>query len=54
MPSFLAGSMLKNSVTQAYILFFLIFSSPVLQIFAIQSQDKEASMKVQLLEELWK
>lgn len=39
-------------MSQAYILFFLIYSSPVLQIFAIQSQEKEESMKAQLLEEL--
>lgn len=43
---------LKNSMNQAYILFFLIYSSPVLQIFAIQNQDEEESMKAQLSEEL--
>lgn len=43
---------LKNIVTQAYILFFLIYSSAVLLICS--SQDKEESMKVQLIEELWK
>lgn len=39
-------------MSQAYILFFLIYSSPVLQIFAIQNQDKEESIKAELLGEL--
>lgn len=55
MPSFFSCRVhvrrLKNSTSQAYILFFLIYSSLVLQIFAIQNQDKEESMKAQLLEE---
>lgn len=56
MPSFFSCRVhvrrLKNSMSQAYILFFLIYSSPVLQIFAIQNQDKEESIKAELLGEL--